>query len=279
MSKALANLIDNISLEQIDNNIFRGLSLHRESDRVYGGQVLAQAINAAQRTVAARLVLHSLHSYFLRPGDPDLPIIYEVDRIRDGRSFTTRRVVAIQRGRPLFNVSMSFQLEEEGFEHQSPMPVVDGPRGLVNEADRHRAMQTTDWDWPIEFRQVDPIDMHSPKPASAKSYCWFKSDGELADDLSQHQELLAYASDTPLLMTALRPYGVNQWTPGLTAITLDHCIWFHRPFRIDDWLLYELDSSNAGGGRGFVRGNVFNLQGQLVASVAQEGVIRLGKKD
>jgi acyl-CoA thioesterase-2 len=278
MSKALATLIDNIHLEKIEINLFRGVTLDSARGHVYGGQVLAQAINAAQRTVASPLVLHSLHAYFLRPGDADIPIIYEVDRMRDGRSYTTRRVVAIQHGRPIFNVSLSFQLVEEGFDHQISMPHVPGPEEL--KSDQQYYAETlgdkinAQYEWPVQFRQVSPVDSRDPKKASKTSYVWFKADGHLADDLTQHQELLAYASDNHVLLTALRPHSVTNWTPGMRVASLDHTIWFHRDFRIDDWLLYELTSTSASGGRGFTRGNIFDRSGRVVASTAQEGMVR-----
>lgn len=278
MSKALSTLIDNIHLEKIEINLFRGETLDSARGHVYGGQVLSQAINAAQRTVASNLVLHSLHAYFLRAGDAETPIIYEVDRIRDGRSYTTRRVVAIQHGRAIFNLSLSFQKREDGFDHQISMPEVPGPDELIS--DKEYYAETLDskanaqFAWPIEYRQVSPVDTRNPIKASKTHYVWFKSDGILADDLSQHQELLAYASDNHVLLTALRPHAVTNWTPGMRIASLDHTIWFHREFRIDDWLLYELTSTSASGGRGFTRGNIFDANGRLIASTAQEGMIR-----
>lgn len=278
MSKALSALLDSISLEAIDINIFRGYPWLRGMDHLYGGEIMAQAMNAAYQTVASPLRMHSLHCYFLRPGEPDLPVVYEVDRIRDGRSFTTRRVVALQRGRAIFNVSMSFQLEEAGLEHDAVMPDVPGPEGLVSDRDRYAALLAKRpgeaYDWPVEFRQVDAMDPEKPQPKGSSAFVWLKADGDLADDLTQHQEILAYASDTPALVTALRTHGLTQWSPGLRAASLDHCLWFHRPFRVDEWLLYALESPVAGNGRGFVRGSVFNRQGQLVASMVQEGLVR-----
>jgi acyl-CoA thioesterase-2 len=198
--------------------------------------------------------------------------------MRDGRSYTTRRVVAIQHGRPIFNVSLSFQLEEEGFDHQISMPHVPGPEEL--KSDQQYYAETlgdkinAQYEWPVQFRQVSPVDSRDPKKASKTSYVWFKADGHLADDLTQHQELLAYASDNHVLLTALRPHSVTNWTPGMRVASLDHTIWFHRNFRIDDWLLYELTSTSASGGRGFTRGNIFDRAGRLVASTAQEGMVR-----
>ncbi|CAA0108821.1 Acyl-CoA thioesterase 2 [BD1-7 clade bacterium] len=277
MGRALSSLIDNIDLEKIDINIFRGKTIDDARDYVYGGQVLAQAINAASRTVARPLVLHSLHAYLLREGDEDSPIIYEVDRIRDGRSFTTRRVVAIQHGRAIFNVSLSYQLPEEALvEHGSPMPKVVGPEDLIN--DEILAMElygeARQKAWPVEYRQVDPVNPNNPEVKPANTCVWFRSNGALADDYAMHQELLAYASDYLLLQTALRPHGMHADEAALQVASLDHSLWFHRPFRVDEWLLYEIESTAAAGARAFCRGRVFNVDGDLVASTAQEGLIR-----
>ncbi len=281
MSKALANLIDNIHLEKIEINIFRGVTLDSARGHVYAGQVLAQAINAAQRTVASPFILHSLHAYFLRPGDADVPIVYEVDRIRDGRSFTTRRVVAIQHGRAIFNVSLSYQQAEQGLDHQGAMPNVPGPDGLLSDKVYYQEVLgdsvNSRLEWPIEYRQVEPVDPLKPQKAANKNYVWFKAGGHIADDLTQHQEILAYASDNHLLVTALRHHGLTNWTKGMQVASLDHAIWFHREFRVDDWLLYELNSPSGSGGRGLARGHIFNLDGQLVASTVQEGLIRFDK--
>lgn len=277
MSKALADLIENHILERLDLNLFRGRSPAYAGDRVYGGQVLAQAINAAQHTVGMRYQLHSLHSYFLRPGDPTQGIIYEVDRIRDGRTFTTRRVVARQNGAAIFNTSLSYQMEEEGLEHQAEMPDVPPPSELISDAVRYADIvdqRSEPYTWPIEFRQVDPVAVKRPKKTSSYNCVWFKADGQLADDLVQHQELLAYASDNPILVTALRPHGVSQWSRDILMATIDHGIWFHRPFRIDEWLLFELDSTSASNGRGYTQGKIFDQAGRLVASVVQEGLLR-----
>lgn len=278
MSKALADLIENHILERLDLNLFRGHSTGGVSKRVYGGQVLAQAISASQYTVGMRYQLHSLHSYFLRPGDPELGIIYEVDRIRDGRTFTTRRVVARQNGVAIFNMSLSYQMQESGLEHQVDMPKVPAPSELISDAARFSEILAKrggpEYGWPIEFRQVDPVDIKSPKKTSGYNCVWFKADGQLADDLVQHQELLAYASDNPILVTAMRPHGVSQWSDDMLAATIDHAMWFHRPFRIDEWLLYELESTSASNGRGYTQGKIFNQTGELVASVTQEGLMR-----
>ena len=278
MGRALAQLIDDIEPEKIDINIFRGKTIDEARAQVYGGQVLAQAINVASRTVAKPLILHSLHAYFLREGEPDLPVVYEVDRIRDGKTFTTRRVVAIQHGRAIFNVSLSYQVAEDGcIEHQSAMPTVEPPDGIVNDELYYEQMMGVTPPqnaWPIEFRQLDPVNVHEPMEKPPANRVWLKSQGELADDYSLHQELLAYASDHLLLQTALRPHGKSAWQPAVKMASLDHAIWFHRPFRIDDWLLYDMQSSSAYGGRAFCRGEIFDREGRLVATVAQEGVIR-----
>jgi acyl-CoA thioesterase-2 len=277
MGRALSQLIDRIELEKIDINIFRGKTLDAAKGCVYGGQVLAQAIHAAGQTVATPLVLHSCHAYFLREGNEDIPIIYEVDRIRDGKTFTTRRVVAIQHGRAIFNLSLSYQLAEEGFiEHGGKMPSVPGPGKLVNDelfytAALGKSLQSA---WPIEYRQVDPVDPARPDAKTGPAYVWFRSSGEIADDNALHQELLAYASDHLLLQTAVRPHALDCWRGEVRLASLDHSIWYHRPCRIDEWLLYEMESSVAHGSRAFCRGRVFNQQGEMVASTAQEGVIR-----
>ena len=277
MGRALSQLIDDIDLEKIEINIFRGETLDKARKRVYGGQVLAQAINAAGRTVATPLVLHSLHAYFLREGSEDIPVVYEVDRIRDGRTFTTRRVVAIQHGRAIFNISLSYQLPEEGcLEHGCQMPKVEPPDNLINDEIFYTEMlgSSPQKGWPIEYRQVDPVNPNAPETRPAKTAVWFRSNGELADDEALHQELLAYASDHLLLHTAVRPHGRDCYRGELKFASLDHSIWFHRPFRIDEWLLYDMESSVAHGSRAYCRGQVFNQQGELVASVAQEGLIR-----
>lgn len=283
MSKALANLIDNIHLEKIEINIFRGVTLDSARGDIYGGQVLAQAINAGQRTVGSPFVLHSLHAYFLRSGDADVPIIYEVDRIRDGRTFVTRRVVAIQHGRAIFNVSLSYQLREDGMEHQVQMPRVPPPEELISDQVFYQEVLSdnvnTFYEWPIEYRQVDPIDPRNLKPSLQNTYIWFKADGHLADDLTQHQELLAYASDNHVLVTALLPHGLTSWNSDIRMASLDHAIWYHRDFRVDEWLLYEIQSTVASGGRGFARGNIFDREGRLVASAIQEGLIRYEPKE
>lgn len=277
MGKALSELIEDINLEKIEINIFRGKSLDAARLQVYGGQVLAQAMNAAARTVASPFILHSMHAYFLREGLDDTPIVYEVDRIRDGKTFTTRRVIAIQHGRAIFNISLSYQLHEAALiEHTALFPDIEGPEKLVSdEVFYEQALgEPLQKAWPIEYRQVDPIVPNSIDKKSPVSYVWFKAQGELADDLTLHQQLLAYASDHLLLMTALRPHGLDAWNKQVKLASLDHSIWLHQAFRVDEWLLYEMESTVAANARAYCRGRIFNRAGLLVASTVQEGLIR-----
>jgi len=277
MGKALSRLIEDINVEKIELNIFRGVATDAARSQVYGGQVLAQAMNAAASTVASRLELHSLHAYFLREGLDDTPIVYEVDRIRDGKAFTTRRVVAIQHGRAIFNISLSYQLPEvELIAHCSLMPKVEGPDGLMNDEVYYQSLLGVDVQqaWPIEYRQVGPVSLKSAERKPALQYVWFKAQGELADDKALHQQLLAYASDHLLLKTALRPHGLHAWNGQVRLASLDHALWFHQPCRMDEWHLYEMESTVATAGRAFCRGRIFNQQGHLVASTSQEGSVR-----
>ena len=283
MRPALQSLLDTLDLEPIEDNIFRGTNRNLGSKRVFGGQVLAQALVAADRTVEDDRAVHSLHAYFILPGDIEAPIVYEVDRIRDGGSFTTRRVRAIQHGTPIFNMSASFQRAEAGREHQTPRPDVPGPDGLTSEIDYIRsvagripeplrALYTQDR--PFEFRPVDPVDPFGPAERAPEHAVWFRAVDRLPDDTALHRTLLAYASDHGLLPTALRPHRLSFLQPDLQIASLDHAMWLHRPFRADEWLLYVLDSPSASGGRGFTRGAVYQ-DDALVASVVQEGLIRL----
>jgi acyl-CoA thioesterase-2 len=285
MDTSLHGLVELLDLERIEQNIYRGASNDIVGNgRVFGGQVLAQALVAAQRTVEEERVCHSLHGYFILPGDTRAPIVYFVDRLRDGRSFTTRQVTAIQKGEAIFNLSASFQVREAGVEHQSEMPDVPGPEGLPNErtlmqplVDRipepHRTVLTRER--PIEFRPVEPVDFLRPEPRAPRKYVWFRANGTLGDELLQHQAVLAYASDYGLLGTALLPHALTFQMPRLQAATLDHSLWFHHPFRADEWLLYATDSPSASGARGFTRGSIFRRDGTLVASATQEGLLRL----
>jgi acyl-CoA thioesterase-2 len=282
---AVDDLIELLDLEPIEVNIFRGRSPEEDRQRVFGGQVAGQALVAAARTVEAERLVHSLHAYFLRPGDPTVPILYEVDRIRDGRSFTTRRVVAIQHGQAIFNLSASFQCEEKGYEHSFPMPDVPPPEGLPDRRarwlpyleelgaareeilSRPQAIDTRVADWtPQERRESLPPYQN----------VWMRADGQLPDDPLLHTIVLTYASDMTLLDTTLRPHGGSWFDPHLFMASLDHAMWFHRSFRADEWLLYSQDTPTATGGRGLARGLVFTQDGTLVASVVQEGLIRVG---
>jgi acyl-CoA thioesterase II len=278
-------LIKLLDLEPIEVNIFRGTSPQDRSQRVFGGQVLGQALVAASRTVEGRFC-HSLHAYFLLPGDPKVPILYEVDRSRDGQSFSSRRVVAIQHGRPIFHMSVSFQIEEPGLEHQIDAPVVPGPGELPSEDDFRRAMadkvpaQYREHflrQRPIELRPVDRVDIFGSEKRAPHQSVWVRATGTLPDDISLHQCVLAYASDMTLLDTALLPHGIGWFSDDIQMASIDHAMWFHRPFRADQWLLYVQDSPSASGARGFSRGLVYADDGRLVASVAQEGLMRVRK--
>jgi acyl-CoA thioesterase-2 len=282
MSRAIADLLNILDLEQLEVNLFRGQSPKSGWQRVFGGQVIGQSLVAASRTVDGRHP-HSLHCYFMLPGDPKVPIIYEVDRIRDGRSFTTRRVVAIQHGQAIFAMSASFQVEEGGFEHQAVMPVVPGPDELPSEEDvkaellplMPEPMRTYyERERPIDMRPVEINRYMSREPMEPQFHVWIKTTGRLPDDPSVHQCVLAYASDMTLLDTSLVPHGRTVFDPAIQGASLDHAMWFHRPFRADEWLLYAQDTPNAGGARGLSRGLIFKQDGTLVASVAQEGLIR-----
>lgn len=286
MSAVLADLVATLSLEKIEENFFRGQSQDPGWGQLYGGHVLGQALSAAVQTVPAERMVHSLHAYFLRPGAVDRPTLYAVDRIRDGRSFTTRRVVATQRGEAIFSLSGSFHKEEPGFEHQDDMPKgVPAPESLVD--DRERLLRMADRlpagvrkrieaERPFEFRRTEDISpqLVSPSPRPPRRNMWFRAAGKLDDDPALHRYLLAYISDSSLVTTALRPHGVNWLTDGVQVASIDHAMWFHRPFRVDDWLLHVVDSPSAHGARGFARGRIFTAQGVLVASTAQEGLIR-----
>ena len=276
-------LLGLMELERLEDNLFRGASRDIGTERVFGGQVLAQALLAASHTVDERLA-HSLHAYFLRAGDPEAPIVYDVDRSRDGRSFSARRVVAIQHGRPIFTLAASFQVEEEGLEHQFDMPEVPKPQEVEPIGDLPRdeydRLPKNIQRWlarfgPFEFRPVRGADPHDRVPQPPFKDLWFKLHGDLEDEPKLHRALLAYVSDFHLVGTATLPHGIS-WVEGkLIMASLDHAMWFHRDFRLDDWLLYSCDSPSTGGGRGLARGMIYDRQGRLVASTAQEGVIRL----
>ena len=282
MSRALEQLLSILDLETLEKNLYRGLSPQAGWQRVFGGQVIGQALVAASRTVEGRLA-HSLHAYFLRAGDPAIPIIYEVDRIRDGGSFSTRRVVAIQHGQAIFSMAASFHNEEGGLHHQIKMPDVPSPEALPSEAELKERLTgrlppqvKAYWDRerPIEIRPVDLGRYFSPENRAPSQQVWIRATGNLGDDPALHQCVLAYASDFTLLDTALIAHGRFVFDPQLMLASLDHAIWFHRKFRANEWLLYAQDSPSASGARGFNRGAIYTRDGVLVASVAQEGLIR-----
>lgn len=281
-SKALDDLLAILDLEAIEHNIFRGRSLEVGWQRVFGGLVISQAMVAALRTVETRAI-HSLHGYFILAGDPDAPIVYEVDRIRDGNSFTTRRVVAIQHGRAIFSMGASFHNVEEGFEHQLPMPEVPPPESLPSEKElKERYIDQVPenvrrfWERerPIELKPVELRRYTSKERLEPVQHVWFRATGRLPDEQALHQCALGYASDMTLLDTTLSAHGRSIFDRDLQLASLDHALWFHRPFRADDWLLYAQESPSAFGGRGFNRGSIFTRDGILVASSAQEGLIR-----
>ncbi|HZR83663.1 MAG TPA: acyl-CoA thioesterase II [Candidatus Binatia bacterium] len=280
MQEQVDQLIETLDLEELDLNIFRGRSPEESRIRVFGGQVAGQALVAAGRTVVPELRVHSLHAYFLRPGDPKIPIVYEVDRIRDGKSFTTRRVVAIQRGRAIFHLSASFQVVEDGPSHQLPMPEVPAPESLPTWAERMTArmedMSSDMKEWflrprPIELRYVEPPKRERHEP---RQLIWIRADGALPDSPLLHQCVVAYASDMTLLDTATLPHGIYWNDPRYQMASLDHAMWFHRPFRADDWLLYAQESPSASGARGLCTGHLFARDGRLVVTVVQEGLVR-----
>lgn len=281
MSGILKSVLDHLVLEQIETNLFRGTNVEMGGPRVFGGQVIGQALVAASRTVEDRAA-HSLHGYFLRPGDLKVPIVYEVDRIRDGKSFTTRRVVAIQKGEAIFNMSVSFQKQEEGLSHQIEMPDVPAPEDLPTEIEMFQKMveagspemkQMLDRDRPIDMRRVEPYNYAKPEKRAPLQHTWLKAAEPLADDIYVHQCVLAYASDMGILSTCMLPHG-KSFMSGMMTASLDHAMWFHRPFRADEWILFVQDSPTSGGARGFNRGSMFTRDGILIASVAQEGLIR-----
>jgi acyl-CoA thioesterase II len=283
MSKALDGVVELLDLEQIELDIFRGRSPEGERrQRVFGGQVAGQALVAAGRTVPADRPVHSLHAYFIRPGDPTVPLVYLVERVRDGRSFTTRRVTVVQHGKTIFTLSASFHREEPGVEHAEPMPDVPRPEELEPTAVRYQRIfgpESADFfrDSPIQIRHVGPLTVEAvqdPLLRSSRNQVWLRADGELPDDPLLHVCLMTYASDMTLLDSVLLASGLSWADGSTTGASLDHAMWFHRPFRADRWLLYAQDSPSAGGGRGLARGEVYTEDGTLVVSVVQEGLIR-----
>ncbi len=285
MDETLSALIRQLDLEPLEVNLFRGQSRAMGTPRVFGGQVIGQALVAAERTVDGR-VPHSLHAYFLLPGDVAAPIVYQVDRVRDGRSFSARRVQAIQHGRPILSMIASFQVPEAGLEHAAPMPEVPPPDALVPSAELTERWLSEAGPVPpklaealrapgaIEFRPVDPQNLLRPSPVEPRQAVWFRAADRVPDDPQLHRCLLAYASDYHLVGTALRPHGRSWYEPSMVVASIDHALWFHRPARVDEWLLYSMDSPSAQSARGLARGLVHDRAGRLVASVAQEGLMR-----
>ncbi len=284
MTEKPSTLFDIFDLETLEHNLFRGRSPQDGWQRVFGGQVIGQALVAATRTVDADArAAHSLHGYFLLPGDPTTPIIYDVNRIRDGKSFTTRQVTALQHGQAIFSMGVSFHREEPGFTHQITAPDVPAPETLPSEAELIEGLlpklpEAIQRYWrrerPVEMRPVDVRQYVSTEPREASRSIWIRSNLTLPEDIAMHKCVLAYASDFFLLDTSLAPHGRNLFDPRMMMASLDHSLWFHRPFRADEWLLYVMDSPSASGARGFCRGSIFRRDGTLIASVAQEGLIR-----
>ncbi|MEJ2623480.1 MAG: acyl-CoA thioesterase II [Pseudolabrys sp.] len=283
MSSAVQDLLTLLDLEPLDLNLFRGISPQTGWQRVYGGQVIAQALVAAVRTVDASRPPHSMHAYFILPGDPKVPIIYDVERVRDGGSFTTRSVTARQHGHPIFSMLVSFQVREEGLDHQAEMPDVTPPEDLPDEAEMRKTLLPSmpepvrryyERERPIEMRPVEFDRYGGKKYPDGRFHLWFRTTGPLPDDLAIHQCVLAYASDLTLLDASLMRHGRTLFEKEFMAASLDHALWLHRPFRADEWLLYAQDSPNLCNSRGLARGLVFTRDGTLVASVAQEGLVR-----
>ncbi|MCR9136843.1 MAG: acyl-CoA thioesterase II [Alphaproteobacteria bacterium] len=288
MSRAMDNLLSILDLERLEQDLFRGNSPKQGWQRVFGGQVISQALIAAQRTIAEDRYVHSLHGYFMRPGDPSVPIIYEVDRIRDGSSFNTRRVVAIQHGKAIFSLSASFQVDEPGLDHQIDMPEIAPPESLIGEADlKERFLKNAPdnvrryWERerPIEMRPVSLEHYISKEKLAPLQNIWVRANGEVPPDRAIQAAILAYLSDMTLLDTALFAHGMSVFSSKIQAASLDHSMWFHRPYAMDDWMLYAQDSPSATGARGLTRGGLYTRDGILIASVAQEGLIRQRRRD
>ena len=289
MNRCLQDLVNLLDLEALEVNLFRGASRDLGGKSVFGGQVISQALVAASRTVDA-VTAHSLHAYFLRPGDMSMPIIYEVDRVRDGRSFVTRRVQAIQHGQPILTLMASFQKSEQGFEHQIAMPPTPEPDTLpIEKVHRQNALARHEAvhgpvpqrlhdaflrELAIDFRQVHPVDLFAPDVRAPAQSIWFRAAGTLPQDQVLHRSVLAYASDFNLLGAALLPHGRSWLSPDMVCASIDHALWFHRDVKVDDWLLYVMDSPTAQGGRGLSRGLIYDRAGRLVASATQESLMR-----
>ena len=287
MTEAEQILLDLLNVERLEVDLYRGTGAGGETpNRIFGGQVIAQALSAAYRTVEGRLC-HSLHAYFIRPGDPEKPVIYQVDRARDGGSFTTRRVVAIQNGKQILNLSASFHVRDEGWDHQHPMPEIDAPETYPTPRDSH--IKYVDFvpqhmreeilrDRPIEIRVASQLDPLTPEKSDDTNQIWFRMKAAAEADEITQQLILAYASDMYLLSSAMRPHGLSWYTGQVNGASLDHALWFHAPVRFQDWNLYAMDSPWAGNGRSFNRGSIYAQDGTLIASVAQEGLLRKAQK-
>jgi len=287
-SSALHELLATLDLEKLEENLYRGTSPQVGWQRVFGGQVVAQALVAAQRTVDADRFVHSLHAYFVRPGDPSVPILYQVERIRDGSSFATRQVLAIQHGKAIFTLSASFQLDEEGYDHQIVMPTVTDPEKLMGEREFKetflaQAPEAVRRYWmrerPIEVRPTSLLHYLTKDKLEPRQDVWVRALGQVPDDRNIQAAVLAYISDMTLLDASLYPHGTSIFDPSMQVASLDHAMWFHRPVSFDDWLLYTQDSPSAGGARGMTRGSIYSRNGTLIASVAQEGLIRKRAND
>lgn len=283
MSQALNELLTLLALEPLDQGLYRGQSMDLGFGAVFGGQVMGQALAAAKYTLEPDRPVHSFHSYFLRPGDVNKPIIYDVETIRDGKTTSTRRVQALQYGKPIFYMTASFQEPVAGFEHQAAMPEIAGPEGLTPESERIKVLAQylprsvkEKWlsDKPIEMRQVNYVNPMQPEKAEPLRYIWLKANGALPDDPRIHKYLLAYASDFNFLPTALMPHGRSFWEPQLQVATIDHSMWFHQDFRFDDWILFAMESPRAIAGRGLVQGCFYTQDGTHIATAMQEGIIR-----
>ncbi|MEH6583775.1 MAG: acyl-CoA thioesterase II [Halioglobus sp.] len=278
MNPSLLEVIDNNRLERLDKDRFLGRASSDSWHRVYGGQVLAQCISAADQTMNTNFVIHSLHGYFLRPGNPTEPLIYEVNRVRDGQSFCTRRITVSQGEKAIFEATLSYQVPEQGLEHEMAMPEVAGPEGLLSDRTLLEPLLPKEmresFGWPIEFRQLEPIDFSNPQPGDPNMQVWFRTADKIGDDPALHRQLLAYASDSPILLAALRPHGLSHLNPQLQMASIDHALWYHSECRVDEWMLYVLDSHRAVGGRGLVAGRIYQRDGTLVASSCQEGLVR-----
>lgn len=283
MAQVLTELVSLLQLEKIEDGIYRGQSQDLGFKALFGGQVMGQSVSAALETVNSDRMIHSLHSYFLRPGDANKPVVYEVENLRDGKSFNTRRVKAIQNGKPIYYMTASFQCAEQGFEHQDTMPKVPEPEDLKSYNDfifEHQSFIPEDVrgkflaEKPIEIRPIQEYNWVAPKKTPAVCQMWVKANGALPDDPRSHLCMLAYCSDFQFLTTSIMPHAASHWHPNFQIATVDHAMWFHRPFKMDEWLLYSTESPTACNGRGLVRGQIFNKKGKLVASTMQEGVIR-----